>query len=64
MLFIQGQIETREYDDNGETKYITEIVIPTFGGAMRIIDSKGGASGSNKSTQTKGNSTEEVDIPF
>ena len=66
MLFIQGQIETREYDDNGTTKYITEIVIPTFGGAMRIIDSKGGSGGSNKSTQgtKETQSNKEEDIPF
>ena len=37
ILYIEGQIETRQYDLNGETKYTTEIIIPRFKGILKMI---------------------------
>ena len=63
MLYIEGQIETRQYDHNGETKYVTEIIIPRYKGILKMI---GGQSGSSKvSTQTNSRTEDPTeDIPF
>ncbi|MDP3612497.1 MAG: single-stranded DNA-binding protein [Rubrivivax sp.] len=39
-LYIEGKLETRSYESNGETKYSTEIVVNERGGELRIL--KGG----------------------
>ena len=63
MLYIEGQIETRQYDNNGETKYVTEIIIPRYKGILKMI---GGKSDSSKvSTQTNTRTEDPTeDIPF
>tara|TARA_R100000908_G_scaffold64017_2_gene46534 strand:+ start:246 stop:653 length:408 start_codon:yes stop_codon:yes gene_type:complete len=63
MLYIEGQVETRQYDHNGETKYVTEIIIPRYKGILKMI---GGQSGSSKvSTQTNSRTEDPTeDIPF
>tara|TARA_R100000988_G_C4003904_1_gene171096 strand:- start:2167 stop:2574 length:408 start_codon:yes stop_codon:yes gene_type:complete len=63
MLYIEGQIETRQYDHNGETKYVTEIIIPRYKGILKMI---GGKSESSKvSTQTNTRTEDPTeDIPF
>jgi single-strand DNA-binding protein len=63
-LYIEGQIETRQYDLNGETKYTTEIIIPRFKGILKMI---GGKDGSSSKVQSQTNARTEdpaEDIPF
>lgn len=63
MLYVEGQVETRQYDHNGETKYVTEIIIPRYKGVIKMI---GGQSGGSK-VQNQTNSRSEdptEDIPF
>jgi single-strand DNA-binding protein len=63
-LYIEGQIETRQYDQNGETKYTTEIIIPRFKGILKMI---GGKDGSSSKVQSQTNARTEdpaEEIPF
>lgn len=63
-LYIEGQIETRQYDLNGETKYTTEIIIPRFKGILKMI---GGKDDSSSKVQSQTNARTEdptEDIPF
>ena len=63
-LYIEGQIETRQYDQNGGTKYTTEIIIPRFKGILKMI---GGKDGSSSKVQSQTNARTEdpaEDIPF
>tara|TARA_R100000458_G_scaffold44246_1_gene42303 strand:- start:166 stop:570 length:405 start_codon:yes stop_codon:yes gene_type:complete len=63
MLYIEGQVETRQYDHNGETKYVTEIVIPRYKGVIKMIGGQGGSS--KVQTQTNSRSEDPTeDIPF
>jgi len=55
-LYIEGQIETRQYDLNGETKYTTEIIIPRFKGILKMI---GGKDGSSSKVQSQTNARTE-----
>jgi len=62
MLYVEGQVETRQYDINGETKYVTEIIIPRFKGILKMI---GGKDGGNKvQSQNTRTETPTEDIPF
>ena len=59
ILYIEGQIETRKYEYNGETKYATEIVLPQFKGVLKMVGNKPKAEASIKET------IDDVgDIPF
>ena len=79
LVFIEGKIKTRSYDDkDGNKKYVTEIIAETF----RMLDSKrdaggdggnyggGGSSYSQQSNQGPTNEspanaqTVEDDLPF
>lgn len=39
-IALVGEIQTREYDKDGEKRYITEIVIGAFGGEIELLGSK------------------------
>ena len=64
LVYLEGQIETRSYDDNGVTKYVTEIVVHTFSGQFRMLDSKGGGSGKSTNTTKEESEIDKADIPF
>jgi len=64
LVYLEGQIETRSYDDQGTTKYVTEIVVPTFSGQFRMLDSKGGGSGKSTNTTKEESEIDKADIPF
>lgn len=44
MAYIEGQLETRKYEHQGVTKYITEVIVPKFNGNIMLLSSKDGKS--------------------
>ena len=41
MLYIEGEIETRSYQDSGgQKRYVTEVVVPRFTGVVRMVSPK------------------------
>ena len=48
---IEGQIETRKWQDQqGQDRYSTEIVVPAFGGTLRLLGSKDDAQSGGRSS--------------
>lgn len=45
-VYIEGKLETREYEKDGQKRYSTEITIRNFGGELTLLDGKGGAPAS------------------
>ena len=45
MLYIEGQLTHRSYEQNGETKYITEVKLSGFKSAIQLLDRKGEPKG-------------------
>jgi single-strand DNA-binding protein len=42
-IYIEGQLQTRKYQDkDGTDKYTTEVVLQRFRGELQMLDSKGG----------------------
>lgn len=44
-VYIEGQLETRSWEQDGQKKYTTEIVLRPFRGELTMLDSKGGSGG-------------------
>lgn len=36
-IYVEGEIRQRSWEQNGEKKYMTEIVIPAFNGQLHIL---------------------------
>ncbi len=42
-VYIEGQLQTRKWEDNtGAEKYTTEVVLQNFSGNLTLLDSRGG----------------------
>ena len=46
-VYLEGQLQTRKYEQNGVEKYSTEIVLQRYRGELTILDSRGDASASS-----------------
>jgi len=44
-VYIEGQIETRSWEQDGQKKYTTEIVLRPFRGELTMLDSRSGGDG-------------------
>ena len=45
-VYIEGQIQTRKWQDqSGQDKYTTEVIVPRFRGELTMLDSRGGGRG-------------------
>ncbi|USG63265.1 single-stranded DNA-binding protein [Sneathiella marina] len=48
-VYLEGQLQTRQYEQDGITKYSTEIVLQGFNSALTMLDSAGGGQGGGQS---------------
>lgn len=49
-VYIEGQLETRKWDDKeGKTQYTTEVVLRPFRGELTMLDGRSGSGGANDS---------------
>jgi single-strand DNA-binding protein len=61
-VYVEGQLETRKYEHNGETKYTTEVVVPMYNGDLKIVGRKD--SGNTSKTDDVPVDDNSSDIPF
>lgn len=62
-LYIEGQLQTRKWDDKGVEKYITEVVLQGFSCKLEILNSSNKSE--NVEPQVVGETSEFDDtIPF
>ncbi len=74
LVYVEGQLTTRKWTDNaGVEKYVTEIVLPKFGGVMTMLSTPEGSQDSgqqstagNTQGAARGRSQADLDddIPF
>lgn len=51
-VYIEGKLQTRKWQDqNGQDRFMTEIVVNGFDGQMQMIGGNGGNSGNNAQPQ-------------
>ncbi|MDG7056397.1 MAG: single-stranded DNA-binding protein [Wolbachia endosymbiont of Meromenopon meropis] len=60
-VYIEGSLRTRKYSDqNGNERYITEVILQNYGGVFALLDSKNNASNPDyKSGEYKQNEIEQ-----
>ncbi len=51
-LYIEGQLETRSYEQDGQKKYTTEVVLRPFRGELTMLDSRNQAGGGFNDNQS------------
>ena len=44
-VYIEGQLQTRSYDKDGETRYVTEIVLQKYKGELTMLGKKDSPDG-------------------
>jgi single-strand DNA-binding protein len=44
-VYIEGQLQTRKYEQNGVEKYTTEVVLQRFRGELTMLDGKNDGGG-------------------
>jgi single-strand DNA-binding protein len=55
-VYIEGQLQTRKYEQNGVEKYSTEIVLQKFRGELTMLGGKGGGEGRSYDDESGGGS--------
>lgn len=63
-VFIEGQVETRSYEKDGQKVYTTEIVLRPYHGEIVMLDSKGDAKPTQQTTNRPMPDELEDQIPF
>ncbi|MEX2451838.1 MAG: single-stranded DNA-binding protein [Rhodospirillales bacterium] len=41
-VYIEGQLQTRDYEKEGQKHYVTEVALQRFRGVLTMLDSRGG----------------------
>ena len=63
-IFIEGQLQTRKYNDaNGVEKYTTEVVLGNYNGNLTMLDSRGGGGDSSASSEPEMNQDMQSSAP-
>lgn len=44
-VYVEGQLETRSWEQDGQKKYTTEVVLTRFKGEITMLDSRGSSGG-------------------
>ena len=65
-IYLEGQIETRSWEQDGVTKYATEIVLQPFKSQIIMLDSRGGeqSQGTPQQQNSVQDSLDDDEIPF
>lgn len=50
-VYIEGQLETRSWEQDGQKKYTTEVVLRPFRGELTMLDSRGSSGGMSNGPQ-------------
>ena len=48
-VYVEGQLSTRKYEQNGVEKYTTEVVIQRFNGNLTMLGGRGDGGGAGRS---------------
>mgnify|MGYP001380269541 CR=1 FL=1 len=65
-VYIEGSLQTREYEKDGTKRYSTEIVLQGFNSTMTMLDTRGGSDGNfvsdGESSNTASNLDENISV--
>ena len=58
-VYIEGQLQTRKWEQEGQTRYTTEIIARD----MQFLDSRGSSNASSTQKNSEMNDQSEADVP-
>ena len=61
-VYIEGQLETRSWEQDGQKKYATEVVLRPYRGELTMLDSKGSAYSEGGPQQSYGAAPSDEDV--
>lgn len=65
MLYVEGEIETRSYKDaSGNTRYVTEVVVPRYTGVIRMVSAKEAAASPTPSSNNVNDASGDFNNQF
>jgi single-strand DNA-binding protein len=53
-IYIEGQLQTRSWEQDGQKKYTTEVVLRGYDSKLVMLDSRGGGASSFQDNQSGG----------
>lgn len=53
-VYIEGSLQTREYEKDGIKRYSTEVTLQPFRSELTMLDTKGGGGGSEQAAEAAG----------
>ena len=63
-VYIEGQLQTRKWQDNsGQDKYTTEVVLQGYGGQLTFLDGKSGGGASSSGGGNYGGGQQQQSAP-
>jgi single-strand DNA-binding protein len=68
-VYVEGKMQTDQYEKNGETRYSTKIVVDEFRGTVQFLDKKSEGNAPKKTAKVTTPAVETAsdfddDIPF
>lgn len=68
-VYVEGSLQTREYEKNGEKRYATQVVLQGFNCALQLLDNKKESGSVDSHNQAKSNGyqpqqEEQDEVPF
>lgn len=65
-LYLEGKLQTREWEKDGVKRYSTEVVIDGFNGVMQMLDGRQDKPAESRPQKQKGDYADEFDddLPF
>lgn len=61
-VYVEGQLETRSWEQDGQKRYATEIVLRPYRGEITMLDSRGSGSGAGASGFASGGQSDYGDF--
>ena len=55
-IYIEGQLETRSWEQDGQKKYTTEVVLRPYRGELTMLDSRNSGAGASGGSSFQDNS--------
>jgi single-strand DNA-binding protein len=63
-VYLQGKLTTRSYEKDGDTKYLTEVVVDKFSQEIILLSGDASSPAMQPAGSPSGESSDDGDLPF
>lgn len=62
-VYLEGALETRSWEQDGQKKYSTEVVLKNYNSSLIMLDGRGGAAGGMSDNASSGYAAQPMGAP-